>query len=150
GAYHKRKAPAALGLRDHDWRRPRALAGPVMAEEAIAALAAAAALPLTANVLGAPLPHAREIGDEVVDGLREAWISILASRCIPWTVISVLHGERGHIACGDRVGFRPLSRLWAGLSREMCRGLSGATRPPSAPAFDVWRHGILADTAAVR
>ena len=44
-------------------------------------------------------------------------MSILASRCIPWTVICVLHGERGHIACGDRVGFRPLSHLVAGLSR---------------------------------
>src|SRR5262245_46151962 len=41
-----------------------------MAGEVIAHLATAAALPLTADVLGAPLPHAREIGDEVVDGLR--------------------------------------------------------------------------------
>jgi hypothetical protein len=41
-----------------------------MADEAIAHLAAAAALPLAANVLGAPLPHAREIGNEVVDGFR--------------------------------------------------------------------------------
>jgi len=41
-----------------------------MADEAIAHRAAAAALPLAANILGAPLPHAREIGDEVVDGLR--------------------------------------------------------------------------------
>ena len=41
-----------------------------MADEAIAHLATAAALPLAADVLGAPLPHAREIGDEVVDGLR--------------------------------------------------------------------------------
>jgi hypothetical protein len=41
-----------------------------MAEEAIADLAPAAALPLAADVLGAPLSHAREIGDQVVDGLR--------------------------------------------------------------------------------
>src|SRR5215471_12509192 len=70
GTYHELKAPAALGLRDHDGRRPRALAGPILAEEVIADLATAAALPLAADVLGAPLPHAREIGNEVIDGLR--------------------------------------------------------------------------------
>src|SRR5262249_19680142 len=70
GAYHEFKAPAALGLGDHDRRGPRALAGPIMADEVIAHLAAAAALPLAADVLGAPLPHARQIGDEVVDGFR--------------------------------------------------------------------------------
>src|SRR5207245_10987670 len=70
GADHECEAPTARGLRDHDRRGPRALAGPIMAEEAIAHLAAAATLPLAADVLGAPLPHAREIGDEVVDGFR--------------------------------------------------------------------------------
>src|SRR5262249_61828980 len=70
GAYREGKAPAAFGLRDHDGRRPRELAGPIMAEEVIAHLAPAAALPLAADVFGAPLSHAREIGDEVVDGLR--------------------------------------------------------------------------------
>jgi hypothetical protein len=41
-----------------------------MAEEAIAHLAPATVLPLAADVFRAPLSHAREIGDEVVDGLR--------------------------------------------------------------------------------
>jgi hypothetical protein len=36
----------------------------------IAHLAPAAALPRTADVLGAPLPHAREIGDKVIDGFQ--------------------------------------------------------------------------------
>jgi hypothetical protein len=40
-----------------------------MTEEVIVHLAPAA-LPLATDVLGAPLAHAREIGDEVVDGLR--------------------------------------------------------------------------------
>src|SRR4029453_13659875 len=70
GAYREGKAPAALGLRDHDGRRPRELAGPIMADKVIPPLAPAAALPLAADVFGAPLSHAREIGDEVVDGLR--------------------------------------------------------------------------------
>src|SRR4029434_4210755 len=70
GAYHECKAPAALGLSDHDRRGPHALAGPIMADEAIAHFTAAAALPLATNVLGTPLSHALEIGDEVVDGLR--------------------------------------------------------------------------------
>src|SRR5262245_18668826 len=41
-----------------------------MADVAVAHFAATAILPLAANVLGAPLPHAREIGHEVVDGFR--------------------------------------------------------------------------------
>jgi hypothetical protein len=64
-----------------------------VADRAIANLAAA--LPFAADVLGTLRPHAWEIGDEVVDGLGEAWISILASRCRPWTVMNILHGERG-------------------------------------------------------
>src|SRR5262249_51463537 len=70
GADREFEALATLGLRDHDGRRPRALAGPILAEEVIAHLAPAAALPLAADVLRAPLAHTREIGDEVVDGLR--------------------------------------------------------------------------------
>ena len=70
GAYREGKAPAALGLRDHGRAPTTWLAGPIMAEEVIAHLAPAAALPLAADVSGAPLSHAREVGDEVVDGLR--------------------------------------------------------------------------------
>src|SRR5262245_53067332 len=68
GARHEFEAPAALGHGDQHWHRPRTLAGPVVADVAIAHLATAAALPLAADVFGAPLPHARESGDEVVDG----------------------------------------------------------------------------------
>src|SRR5262249_24081478 len=68
GARHKFKASAAIGNGDHHRHRPRALSSSIVADIAIADLATAAALPLAADVLGAPLPHAREIGDEVVDG----------------------------------------------------------------------------------
>src|SRR5439155_11354954 len=70
GARHECKAPSALGHGDHHRHRPRAFAGPIVADVAVAHLAAATVLPLAADVLGAPLPHAREIGDEVVDGFR--------------------------------------------------------------------------------
>jgi hypothetical protein len=66
----ERKAPAALGDGHHHGHRPGTLASPIVAEEAVAYLATAPALPLAADVFGAPLPHAREIGDEVVNGLR--------------------------------------------------------------------------------
>src|SRR5262245_49643666 len=69
GVCHEFKAPAALGHGDHHRHRPCALASSIVAEEAITHLATAAVLPFTSDVLGAPLPHAREIGDEVVDGL---------------------------------------------------------------------------------
>src|SRR5262245_30757339 len=70
GVRHELKAPAALGYGDHHRHRPCALTGPIVTEEAIADLATATALPFTADVLRAPLPHTREIGDEVVDGFR--------------------------------------------------------------------------------
>src|SRR5207244_10374157 len=70
GTRHKREAPAALGHGDQHRHRPRTLAGPIVADIAIADLAAAAALPLAADVLGAPLPHAREVGDEGVADRR--------------------------------------------------------------------------------
>ena len=67
---HKLKAPAALGHGDHHRHRPRALACAIVSDKAITHLAAATVLPFAADVLGTPLPHAREIGDEVVDGFR--------------------------------------------------------------------------------
>src|SRR5262249_15550950 len=70
GVRHELKAPAALGPRDHHRHGPCALTGPIVTEEAIADLATATALPFAADVLRAPLPHTREIGDEVVDGFR--------------------------------------------------------------------------------
>src|SRR5262249_17513169 len=70
GECHELKAPAALSDGDHDRHRPGALAGTIVAEEAIAHLATAAVLPLAADVLRPPLPDAREIGDEVVDSVR--------------------------------------------------------------------------------
>src|SRR4029453_2295816 len=44
-------------------------------------------------------------------------MSILASRCIPWTVISALHVAQRDMACGDTRDFPPLSRVRSGLSR---------------------------------
>src|SRR5689334_10336011 len=67
GARHELKAAAALGHGDQHRHRPRTLASPIVADIAVADLAAAAVLPLATDVLGAPLPHAWEIGDEVVD-----------------------------------------------------------------------------------
>src|SRR5215471_18892489 len=68
GVGHELKAPAALSHGDHHRHRPGALAGSIVAEEAVAHLAAAAALPLATDVLRAPLPHTLESGDKVVDG----------------------------------------------------------------------------------
>ena len=59
GMRHELKAPAALGHGDHHWHRPGALGGPIVANEAVAHLAAAAVLPLAAYVLRAPLPPMR-------------------------------------------------------------------------------------------
>ena len=71
-------------------------------------------------------------------------MSILASRCMPWTVMSVLHGERGT---------SPAATVWVAGHCHACgqdcpgkcvAAVPGATRPPSAPARDVLRPGALA------
>src|SRR5207302_5327877 len=93
------------------------LAGPIVAEKAITHLAAAAAPPLAADVFGTPLPHTREIGDEVVDGLRGGMD--LDTGFAMHTMDSHARSPRCKGAHGlrHRRDFLPLSRLCARLSR---------------------------------
>src|SRR5262245_16746588 len=64
---------------------------------------------------------------------------------MPWTVMRVLPVERGRVACGDRGGFRRLSRELAGLSRVNLPGKRCETRAPGHGVGNViqvslWTH----------